>query len=179
MGGEMNSYSTFTKSQKIMISRIVFVLKKSHKLNTNQIHDILRNIELPCYSPKSLYLCLKELQIAGIVNCEIIRTKDNEPQTVTDYFSLTMNADGFLEQLHADGFSYDRVRKKLAEEFVILKCRKCNSYRCAHSQFKTIKCFNCGQIFLPSNIIMRVKTKKEAILLLRNLKSSITEDKEK
>jgi hypothetical protein len=63
-----------------MISRIVFALKKSPKLNTNQIQEILLNLNLPTYSLNALFSCLKELQIDGIVTCDIIRKKDNEPQ---------------------------------------------------------------------------------------------------
>ena len=117
--------------------------------------------------------------MAGIVTCEIIRKEDNEPQIITDYFSLTKNADSFLEQLRVTGLSYDRRRKKLAEEYAILKCPKCNSYRYAHFPFKTIKCFSCGQIFLSSDIIMRVKAKEEANSLMKKLKSSFTEGTEK
>ena len=169
----MQSYNGFTSSQKHMISRIIFVLKKSQKLNTEQINETLFNLKIPAYSNKSIYSCLKELQMMGIVTCKIVKTKKNENEIITDYFSLTEIADIFREQLLADGFSPERTRKTQVKEFAIIKCPKCNVYRVGHCQFKKIKCFNCSEVLLPTNIIICVNTKEEAILLLKKIKSAI------
>jgi hypothetical protein len=71
----MSRQNTLAQSQKLMISRIVFALKKSSKLNTNQIQEILLDLNLPSYSLEALYSCLKELQIDGVVTCDIVRKK--------------------------------------------------------------------------------------------------------
>jgi hypothetical protein len=169
---EMNEQNIFSQSQKLMISRIVIALKCSSKLNTTQIHDTLFNLSLPTYSLKSLYSCLKELQMCRIVTCEIVRKEDDEPKTITDYFSLTENSDRLLKQLQISEVSYDRKRKKLGEEYVILNCSQCHSYRIAHFPFKIVKCFNCCKAFSESNIIARARTREEAISLLKDFKSS-------
>ena len=169
----MQNHTGFNSSQKYLISRIIFVLNKSHKLNSKQINEALINLEIPAYSNEVIYSCLKELQMAGIVTCKKIKTKENKNEIITDYFSLTKIADIFMEQLLADGFSPKKARKTPAKEFVIIKCPKCNSYRVGYCQFKKIKCFNCSQVLLQSNIIICVNTKEEAISLLKKIKSAI------
>jgi ribosomal protein S27E len=166
---KMIRQNTLSQSQKLLISRIIFVLKNSQKLNTTQIQEILSNLNLPSYSLKSLYSCMKELQMDEIVTCDIIKKEENEPQIITDYFSLTKDTNR-LEQLQIE-VSYDRKRKKMGKEYVIIRCPKCKSYRIAHFPFKKIKCFNCGQMFSESNIINHAKTRSEIISILKNLES--------
>jgi len=110
-GEVMNGHKGFSNSQKLMISRIISILRKSSKLNTDQIQGELFNLNLPKYSLKSLFLCLKELQAIGVLTCEIVRKERNEPPTITDYFSLTENADKILDQFHILGIPCSRKRK--------------------------------------------------------------------
>ena len=165
----MQNHTGFNSSQKYLISRIIFVLQKSHKSNSKQINETLINLKIPAYSNQLIYLCLKELQMAGIVTCQIIKTKENENENITDYFSLTKIGDIFMEQLLADGFSPEKARKTISKEFAIIKCPKCNFYRVGNFQFKKIKCFNCSQVLLQSNIIISVNTKEKAISLLKKI----------
>lgn len=170
-GTVMNENNELSNSQKLMASRIIFILRKSSKLNTKKIQENLVNLSLPKYSLKSLFSCLKELQIMGVLNCEIVRKQKNEPFTITDYFSLTMNADGILNQFQISEITGSRKRKKQGEEYAIIKCTKCNSYRITNFPFGTVKCFSCNQASSQSSIIIQSKTRSEAISILKKLKS--------
>lgn len=168
----MNKNCERSNAEKNMILRIFFALKTTPMSNTAKIYKILRDHDLPCYSLGALYRCLKELQMDGLVHCRIIRLKKNEPEIITDYFTLSNGAEVLQKKLETEGFSYERKSKILGKQFGILKCPKCKSYRLTHFPFTTIKCFNCSHRFLNSEIVACSKNKEDALITLKELKKN-------
>ena len=122
----MNSYMmnldklpSALRGQRFLILDLVVTLKQLPKSNACQLQKGLKSHNLPNYSLRAVYSCLKELQIMSVVNCEIIRKEKDEPPSITDYFTLNEErskplVDG-LKKLdeHACTEENNRLRKDL------------------------------------------------------------------
>jgi len=135
-----------TKEQKRIGLEVTQALRTQPHSNTCQVRALIRDRS---YSSAVVLECLKELQICGVVSCDIKRLNDDAPIVESDYFTLTEKAEDFEHSLGAPlklAHNVDvKTRLQFEKKYVVFRCRRCASVCYMRTEQKSSMCRHCGQ----------------------------------